>query len=248
MSGTVMDTPLPSALWARTDSQYPPLSGDASFGRNRVAKKAANIGASAASTAGTVASYAAHTGGALALATGAAISATGIGLIAVGGALTLGGMVQGARSWSKTGDHIAGLKAIYAHRNELAQCSLCLPGGRSAPGGQKIAHDYIANSVLPYIISQKESKLTRKKVSTFGGGVLVSAYEKLHGLKKMYDGTRGKLRSYYAHVLAVHLITHYCPLADAIVEQLYSGAECDVIKRMNSDDAGELLMDKMKSG
>jgi len=245
-----MDVPLPEALWGRTDSQHPPLDGGRSFGRNRVAKKAANIGASLSSAAGSVTSNAAHTGGALALATGAAISATGIGLAAAGAALTLGGMVQGARSWSKTGDHIAGLKAIQARlaSPNSYQCSQCFPDVRAVVAGNKQAHNYIGASVLPYIISQKETKLTRKKVSTFGGGMFVGAYEKLHGLKKIYNGTRGKSRSYYAHVLSVHLITHHCQLADAIVEQLYSGAECDTIKRMNSDDAGELLMDKMKSG
>jgi hypothetical protein len=247
MSGAVTDVPLPAADWKTTQSHYPPLEGGGGFGRDRVAKQVTKVGAGVASTGATVASYAAHTGGVVAIATGAAISATGIGLVAAGAALTLGGMVQGARSWSKTSDHIAGLKAIQAHKTEL-RCSYCQPGGREGGPGNRIVHSFIAETVLPYIISQKDSKLTRKKVSTFGGGLFVSAYEKLHGLKKMYDGTRGKTRSYYAHVLSVHLITHYCQLADAIVEQLYSGRECDIIKRMNSDAAGDLIMDKTKSG
>ena len=246
MSDLVMDLPLPASLWERTDSQYDPIDTD-NVSRDRVLKKAAKSLGSAASTAGTVASYAGHTGGVVALATGAAISATGIGLVAGGLALTIGSMVQGGRSWRKTSGHISGLKDIEAHWDQF-ECSFCFPGERSAPGGNKLAHTYIARTVLPYIILQKDTKRTRKQISTFGGGLFVAAYEKIHGLKKAIGGTRGKLRSYYAHVLSVHLITHYCQLADAIVDELYTPAERDSIQRMNSDDAGDLLMDKMKSG
>jgi hypothetical protein len=246
VSSLVMDEPLPQSLWERTDSQYDPIDSD-DINRNRVLKKAAKSLGSAGSTGGTIASYAGHTGGIVALATGAAISATGIGLAAGGVALTLGSMVQAGRSWRKTSGHISGLKEIEVHWEQF-QCSFCLPGGRSAPGGNTTAHGYIARTVLPYIILQKDTKLTRKQISTFGGGIFVAAYEKLHGLKKAWGGTRGKLRSYYAHVLSVHLISHYCELADAIVDELYTPAEREAIQRMNSDDAGDLLMDKMKSG
>jgi hypothetical protein len=241
-----MDEPLPESLWERTDSQYDPIETD-EVNRDRVLKRVAKSIGTTANTGGTIASYAAHTGGIVALATGAAISATGIGLMAGGAALTIGSMVQAGRSWRKTSGHISGLQDIEAHWDQF-ECSFCYPGGRSAPGGNKIAHTYIAHTVLPYIIMQKETKRTRKQISTFGGGLFVGIYEKLHGLRKAAGGTRGKLRSYYAHVLSVHLITHCCQLADAIVDELYTPAERDAIQRMNSDDAGGLLMDKMKSG
>jgi hypothetical protein len=246
VANLVMDEPLPESLWERTESQYDPIDSD-NVSRDRVLKKAAKSLGSAASTGGTIASYAGHTGGIVALATGAAISATGIGLVAGGVALTVGSMVQAGRSWRKTSGHISGLKDIEARRDQF-ECSFCYPGGRSAPGGNTVAHTYIARTVLPYIIMQKDTKRTRKQIATFGGGLFVGVYEKIHGLKKAIGKTRGKLRSYYAHVLSVHLITHYCQLADAIVDELYTPAERDAIQRMNSDDAGDLLMDKMKSG
>lgn len=113
---------------------------------------------------------------------------------------------------------------------------------------QGIWHAYVLDKVLPYIIEQKEKKLFRKKVSTFGGGAAVSLYQVFHGARKAWQGHRGVVRGFYADVLATHLITHDCELADAIVDELYSEAECKVIKRMDSKPAGELLADKMRSG
>lgn len=239
MANEAPEGQMPGGLWRKTQSLHPPLDGGGDVDRHRGMKRLGNYTAQAGTAGNLVASNALHVGG-LAL-IGGAVSATGIGLVAAGGALAVGSMVKSGRSWSKTSAHLEGLRAILLHKDEYT--CIALPG---APAdGRVTEHEYVANQILPYIISQKDKKLTRKKIGTFGGGVFVSLYQVGHAAFKK---DRGKLRSYYAHVLATHLITHNCGLADDIVAELYSEPECEVIKRMDSDRAGDLLMDKMRSG
>lgn len=230
------DVPLPSGNWPNRQSLHKPLNKGGEVDRHRNLKRLGNY-TSQAATAANLGVKGAMQFGAIA-AIGAA-SATGIGLAVAGGALTVGSLVKAGRSWSKTSGHLDGLRQILRDR-ERYTC-IALPGA----SGETVMHEHIGNAILPYIISQKEKKLFRKKVSTLGGGAGVSLYQVLHAAFKK---DRGKLRNYYAHALATHLITHECQLADDIVAELYSEPECEIIKRMASDPAGELLADKMRSG
>jgi hypothetical protein len=178
-----------------------------------------------------------------AVAAGAAVSATGLGLVIVGGILTLGSMVTSGTAMVKTTAHVIALKKIVANAGKFSACK-CMSGARST---SEMAHDHtwIATKVLPYIISQKTEKAVKKGVGILpGAGLLTSAYRLgRYAFKK----NRGKKRGFYAYVLTRHLVTHDCALAGAIVAELFSTEEMLTIRMFATDQSSEVVARKMKS-
>lgn len=78
-------------------------------------------------------------------------------------------------------------------------------------------------------------------------GMFASGETPIKSIVKRLSGNRSSNRHFYAEALAVHLISHHCELAENIVTELYSPAEMESIKLMNSDTAGPLLFAKMAS-
>ena len=109
-------------------------------------------------------------------------------------------------------------------------------------------HNTVCDEVLPYIIAKKDAKFHRKVASSVPG---VGLLEGIRGVGKKgykwFSGTLGVNRTNAAQWLAVHLITHKCQIAEAIVSELYSPEECLVLQTFNSDKLVPFLMDKMKS-
>ena len=206
---------------------------------------AASVGIQAASFATGASSLAVGS----ALVAGAAVSATGIGLVAVGGAITLGGMVLGAKSAYSTAQHLKRLDAIYAARGTYRNRCRLLPWA----GPEKLntdfpdLHGFVADKVLPWIIRQKKHKLGKKVASAAGLGLGAGLWSAGRKAYKAIRGTLGKQRTYYAECLAVHLITCNCPLAEAVVAELYSEEEMRLLSVMDSETAAPLLAEKMKS-
>ena len=234
--------------WSRVASTYPDFDNGA-VDRHRTEKRVASglstavsVGASGAQLATGTSSLAV----AGAVVAGAAISATGIGLAATSAALTIGSMVTNARSLAKTIDHRANLKNIQRQYDRGAYDNICRCYA-NAPGMDK-DHAWIGTQVLPYIISQKYEKQVKKGIGVAPlMGMGVTAYSIGRWAYKSVTGTKGRKRSFMAHVLARHLITHYCPLADAIVAELLSTTEMTQLKSQNSDVVGAAIKDKMKS-
>lgn len=108
-------------------------------------------------------------------------------------------------------------------------------------------HHTIGTQILPYIIQQKTEKAVKKGVGSVGLGALTTLYTMGRSAYKSLAGTKGKMRNVHAHVLARHLITHQCPLADAIVTELLSWQEMMILKGKDSDVVGAAIADKMKS-
>src|SRR5439155_8337638 len=123
---------------------------------------------------GTTATQAATGGGALALATGAAaVSATGVGLVVVGGLLTVGSCVYSARSAYKTYQHRNGLQDLERRKGGF-HCKIIPLGARHhdvdaglPPNLQQ--HNTVCDEVLPYIIAKKDAKFHRKVASSVPG-------------------------------------------------------------------------------
>jgi hypothetical protein len=178
-------------------------------------------------------------------ASGAAIGATGIGAIAVGGALALGVAGLNARSAYKTSKHIENLQTI--QRNSGDYFCKMLPARGNVPN----LHDTIRDTVLPYIISQKQEKRVKKGVGAVP--VAGSATTVLHrigrGIYKSLRSTRGKRRNLYAEFLAVHLLTAECQLVDAIIRELLSEDVLEWMKQpgQTNNTIGGLIAEKMKS-
>ncbi len=174
---------------------------------------------------------------------GTAVSATGVGLVVAGGVLTLGSMATNATSMVKTSAHVIALKKIRDHIGNFAKCQ-CMSGARlTSDMGHD--HEWIANKVLPYIISQKTEKAVKKGVGVLPGvGLLTTGYRLGRFLFKK---NRGKKRGYYAYVLTRHLITHDCALAGAIVAELFSINEMLTIRMFETDKSSEVVAKKMKS-
>lgn len=178
-----------------------------------------------------------------AIAAGATVSATGLGLVIVGGILTLGSMATSGTSMVKTTAHVIALKKIRDNPSKFIACR-CMP---NAQVSSQMAHDHawIWNKVLPYIISQKTEKAVKKGIGTLpGAGLLTNAYRLgRYAFKK----DRGKKRGYYAYVLDRHLVTHDCALAGAIVAELFSTEEMLTIRMFDTDRSSEVVARKMKS-
>ncbi len=235
------------STWSTVKSAHLAERGTRPVNRHRTQKRVASGMSSAASLGlsgaqiGTGTSALAVGGAVVA---GAAVSATGVGLVAAAGALTIGSMATNARSLIRTISHCDRLKAIKAgyDKGNYQMCD-CL----SDDAGMGHDHDWIGTKVLPYIIGQKTEKAAKKGVGTVGAGLLVTAYSIGRWAYKSMASTKGVKRSFYAHVLARHLVTHECALADAIVAELLSPAEMLSLKHENSDVAGAAIKDKMKS-
>ena len=178
-----------------------------------------------------------------AVAAGAAVSATGLGLVIVGGVLTLGSMITSGTSMVKTTAHVLGLKRIRDNMGRFAACK-CTEGARlSADMGHD--HTWIADKVLPYIINQKTEKAVKKGVGVVpGAGIFTNLYR----LGRFaFKKDRGKKRGYYAYVLTRHLITHDCALAGAIVAELFSTNEMLTLRMFESNQSSGIIAKKMKS-
>ncbi len=210
--------------------------------RNRTTKKIANVTANAAFYGVSIAGYATKTSSTAtiaALATGAAVGATGVGLLVGTAALYAGYAVQAGISASKTNKHVNNLKQI---QKDASQYSCIHKGGHD--------HTVLANTILPYIIEKKRTKLHRKVAVAGSAGLYSNIEAPRAALKKVYKlvkGTAGKNREYYATVLARHFLKGGCMLADTIVGELYSEEEMNLIAELDHDVVVELLMDKMKS-
>jgi hypothetical protein len=239
--GAYKDTP---SRWGMED-----LAG---VDRNRAAKQVAKGTALAVNVGNTAVQGATGTGG-LAMALGtAAVSATGVGLVAAGGVLTVGSCVYAARSAYKTYQHREVLLDLERRKGGF-NCKL-IPMTAKHPDlvegfpPNRTEHNTVCDEVLPYIIAKKKAKLIRKGGSIVPGGGLVDG---LYGAGKKgfkwFKGTLGVNRTNAARWLAVHLITHKCEIAEAIVAELYSLEECQILKTFNSDKLIPYLMDKMKS-
>jgi hypothetical protein len=180
----------------------------------------------------------------VALATGAAAaSATGIGLVVAAGALTLGAAALAGRSAHKSRTHRNNLASIYERRNGFA-CGPVTPGGEE----NHFHHDVIANEVLPYIISKKNSKFQRKVVQATGVlAPLETARSIGKSLYKTAMGTKGDNRKNAAMWLGTHLISDNCAMAQAIVADLYSFEEMLWLQTLDLKELVPLLMEKMRS-
>jgi hypothetical protein len=238
-----MNQAMPEHDWGVVKSCHVCRGGDLAD-RNRGIKRVAKAAMTGASLGGTAAQLATNTG-AIALATGAAgaASATGIGLVAVGGAVTLAGIGFGASSLFKTDKHIGRLLKIQA-RAKSYQCT-----NLSSDPFTESMHRYVISIILPWIIHQKKHKRYKKGVDTLGGGLLTGLWSLGRKAGKWASGTLGKKRSRYAEFLAVHFLTSQCWLADAIVSELYSPGEMIWMKEpeRTSAEVAPLLADKMKS-
>lgn len=237
-------------VWPTVKSAYPDLSEGAVVDRGRTGKRVANGAATAASAGATGALAATGTStfavGA-AVATGAAVSATGIGLAVTATALTVGSIVVNARSMIKTIAHFENLRDIQIDykAKRFAGCK-CRPGVADLDCMMH-DHDMIGEGILTYIIDQKTEKAAKKGVGAVGLGALTTLYTMGRAAYKSLASTKGVKRNLYDHVMARHLITHDCPLVEAIVAELLSLSEMEILKTKNSDIAGAAIADKMKS-
>ena len=234
--------------WSTVKSAYPNIFNNGTVNRHRTEKRVAG-GVSTGLSVGTSAAQFATGTSALAVGgavlAGAAVSATGVGLVAASAALTIGSVVNNARSLAKTIDHRSNLKIIKLRydANEYNNCQCLRHDANMAKD-----HEWIGTQVLPYIISQKYEKQVKKGIGVVPlAGMGVTAYSIGRWVYKSASGTKGRARSFAAHVLARHLITHNCKLADDIVAELLSQVEVQKLKTQDSDVVGAAIKDKMKS-
>lgn len=213
--------------------------------RWRTAKIAGKAGLAAAGVGVQVAQYATGASTLALLTAGAAASATGIGLIVTGAALTLSTSVLSARSANKSRLHRNHLQDIQKRVNSYA----CGPiDANDQASLRQTEHQVIADGVLPYLIQQKSTKYHRKVVGAVPGvGLLETVRAVGRKAYKAYTGELGVKRHRAARWLALHLITHNCGLAQAIVAELYSFEEMLWIKDQEFKEVIKLLEDKMKS-
>ncbi|CAM3824266.1 hypothetical protein [Parendozoicomonas haliclonae] len=169
---------------------------------------------------------------------GPAIATGGIPASVALAAITAG---TAARSAYKTAEHIKNLEKILRdHKGQTASCEQAYSD----------EHKYIEETILPYIIRKKRAKQFKKvtvastlgaaNVFNVGYGVLKAGYKKA-------KGTKGVNRTFYAHVLAEHLVTCHCDFVFDITAELYSEEEALVIRGQTSLVAAQLLAEKMKS-
>jgi len=234
--------------WSTVKSSYPNGFNNGAVDRHRTVKRVAS-GMSSGLSLGISATQAGMQISSLAVAgavvAGAAVSATGVGLVAAGAALTVGSMVNNARSLSKTIEHRTNLKLVKM-RYDAGEYNNCRCRAHHAGMGKD--HDWLGAQVLPYIISQKYEKQVKKGIGVVPlAGMGVTAYSIGRWVYKKAGGTKGRMRSFAAHVLARHLITHDCKLAEDIVSELLSTVEMVKLKTQDSDAVGAAIKDKMKS-
>jgi hypothetical protein len=212
--------------------------------RWRTTKRTGKVGLTIAGVGVQVAQQATGASTLALLTAGAAASATGIGLIVTGAALTLSTSILSARSAYKSREHRNHLQAIQDRVNAYA----CMTIDGKDASLRPIEHQTIADGVLPYLIEQKSTKYHRKVVGAVPGlGLLESVRAIGNKAYKAATGTLGVKRHRAARWLALHLITHNCGLAQAIVAELYSFEEMLWIKDQEFKEVVKLLEDKMKS-
>lgn len=177
------------------------------------------------------------------------MSATGIGLVAAAGAFSLAYSGAAAVSAYKTNQHIKGLQSILKKSSSCHCYSVSMEDGGIGSPTKDAYHEFIKDTVLPAIVSKKKRKLRRKAVSSVPvvGGTVIGVESGLRSVGKRLIGSRSRGRHFYAEILAIHLITRHCELAEAIVAELFSEEEMQEIKNMNSDEAGPLIFSKMAS-
>ncbi len=198
----------------------------------------ASLGVSAASNAKYLAL--AGVGGAAVLGAGTA----GVGLLVAGSVMTAVGIGTSAASAYKTNKHIDNLQAIVKAGARRSRCR-CI----SNENTREMSNDHmmIYDVILPYIVSKKRAKLGKKAAGAFGLSMGTSAHRLGKAIYKGVMGTKGVNRSYYSHVLTRHALTHKCPLAEAIISELFSPTDYIAIMNMHSEYAGPLVAGKMKS-
>jgi len=207
------------------------------------AKEVASKGLDAAGPGLTA--YTTATGtGAVALATGAAAaSATGIGLIAVGALATVGTAAKSIVSARSSKHHRDGLIKMEQRKNAYP-CRL----PRDVEGEtDPMAHGRICANVLPYAISQKDTKYVRKAVGAIP--VLGALPMKIHQMyRAVTKENKGVLRNEMAYELAVHLVTHDCALAQGMVAELFSSYDKMLwMLFQDTNTLTPLLAEKLKS-
>jgi hypothetical protein len=175
---------------------------------------------------------------------GAAASATGIGLVVTGAAATLTLSTLSAVSAHKTLKHCDALDKIDSMRN----CYDCRPVLQDKGAENAAAHDKVGGLVLSYILAQKGEKALRKVTGVMPGvGLLETVYAVGRLAYKKYHGTQGAVRNEMAGILAEHLITHNCGLAQAIVAELYSYEQMRWLLFQDYAAVQYCLAEKMKS-
>jgi hypothetical protein len=210
-------------------------------GAKKVASKALDAAGPAIST-GTTATG----GGGIALATGAAAaSATGIGLVVVGALATLGAAAKSVVSARSSKMHRDGLMFIDVARRWREFDCMIPPETEGEP--DVMAHERLAANVLPYAIEQKNKKYQRKAIGAIPvlGTIPMKAHQIYRSLTKENPGM---LRTQMAHELAVHLVTHNCALAQAMVAELFSSYEKMLwMLDQDTDTVTPLIAEKLKS-
>jgi hypothetical protein len=233
--------PIPDGTWPEIKSLW---VGNHSIGAGRWATRIGGTANTIAGIGGAVAKNAAVGGIATKVGLGAAAGALtagtgGLAVVVGAGVLQITSMVNSARSASKTWEHLKHLKAIQGRRHYK-----CTALGQN-PGAAD--HGHIHNNVIQYIINKKSAKLVKKGVGAVGGGSLTGIFGVVKNLYKRARGTLGKRRSFYAYVVARHMITHDCALCEALVSELFNHHDYTLLRTMNSTDAGGWVARKMKS-
>ncbi len=209
--------------------------------RHAKLKQTANVATMATNYAITVATRAQHIKdlGVIATGAGAAVSATGVGLVIAGGVLQVIGIGKNSVAAVKSHLHMKGLKDIQARASSL--CGEC--------AGEKMRHQAIVASVLPYLIQQKKTKRDRRATKTVPCvGLLESIRAVGNWAWKKHKGELGKKRTFFAEVLATHLTMGDCRMTEAIVAELYDFESMLWIRDYCEPDlATELIAAKMKS-
>jgi hypothetical protein len=232
--------PKVTSRWPKADP--PPKAKSANTPIKSGAKKVASKTLDAAGPGMQVGTTAAGTG-TIALATGAAAaSATGIGLVVVGTLATAGAAVKSVIAAKSSRAHRDALEKVQERWKEMP-CAIP-PEGEGETDLN--AHYKIAYNVLPYAIEQKNKKYHRKAVGAVPvlGTVPMAIRQAYRAATKE---NRGRDRSEMAYDLAVHLITHNCALAQAIVSELYSYEKMLWMLDQDTDMLTPLLMEKLKS-
>jgi len=222
--------------------QFPTGFPDGQAVGSSTMKSLAKKGLLAGSSSLSAAQLATHTPSVLALTLGgAAASATGIGLVVTGAAATLTLSTLSAVSAHKTLKHCDALEKI----DGMKGCYDCRRVGGGADSGDKVAHRDVGGLVLSYILAQKGEKALRKTVGAVPG---VGLTETLYSVGRyVFKSNRGVLRNEMAGLLAEHLITHNCGLAQAIVAELYSYEQMRWIMFQDYEAVQFCLAEKMKS-
>ena len=208
-------------------------------GAKKVASKALDASGPAISTATTATGT-----GTVALATGAAAaSATGIGLVVVGSLATVGASAKSLVAATSSGRHYHALIKIHNRWKEMP----CMIPPENEGEPDIAAHEFVAGIVLPYVISQKLDKYKKRGIAAIPvlGSLPVAAHTLWRAATKENKGVD---RTNMAYKLAVHLVTHNCSLAQAMVAELFSSYEKMLwMLDQDTDTITPLIAEKMKS-